>query len=496
MSTTLEEGQPAGPGTFASGASEPTAVQCRAKKRAGGPTSAHRGAAAVVGLALGAAVLAGCGSDHETTTTTTTTTAASSTAPGAPGGPGGGPTDGGSATLIAGDGGYELAGGTATRSGVTYTTATANGSGVLVTDGGNLTLRRVTVRTTGSSSSMDNSSFYGQGAGVLATTAATVTITDSKVSTTGAGGNDVFASGSGTAIDLTGTTLTATGDAGHGIMASGGGTITAEDVTVTTTGIHGAPIATDRGGGTITVTGGSYTSSGADSPAIYSTGTIDVTGARLKATGSEAVVIEGANTATLKDATTSGAAKRGAMLYQSMSGDAAGTKSTLTIDGGSFSAAKGPLFYVTNASGTIHLTDVDLECASGVLLQAAADTWGTSGSNGGIATLVADGQELAGDVVVDATSTASLDLSDGSTLSGAIDHAGTASSVALTLDGTSSWTVTDDSHLTSLTGAKVSGGRVTNITGNGHTVTYESSSAPSLGGKTYQLTGGGTLEPA
>ena len=55
--------------------------------------------------------------------------------------------------------------------------------------------------------------------------------------------------------------------------------------------------------------------------------------------------------------------------------------------------------------------------------------------------------------------------------------------------------MTADSHLTSLTGAKMSGTTITNITGNGRTVTYDKSASANsaLGGKTYSLTGGGTL---
>ena len=37
---------------------------------------------------------------------------------------------------------------------------------------------------------------------------------------------------------------------------------------------------------------------------------------------------------------------------------------------------------------------------------------------------------------------------------------------------------------------------VSNITGNGHTVYYDSSACPALGGKTFALNGGGTLTPS
>ena len=46
--------------------------------------------------------------------------------------------------------------------------------------------------------------------------------------------------------------------------------------------------------------------------------------------------------------------------------------------------------------------------------------------------------------------------------------------------------------------ALISGTTITKITGNGHTVTYDEGNAANsaLGGKTYTLSGGGTLTPA
>jgi hypothetical protein len=58
--------------------------------------------------------------------------------------------------------------------------------------------------------------------------------------------------------------------------------------------------------------------------------------------------------------------------------------------------------------------------------------------------------------------------------------------------------VTADSHLSALTGATISGSGVRNVKGNGHTITYDASDSANsyLNGKTYSLSGGGTLEPA
>ncbi len=91
----------------------------------------------------------------------------------------------------------------------------------------------------------------------------------------------------------------------------------------------------------------------------------------------------------------------------------------------------------------ITLKGVTVASGSSILVQAAAGSWGTRGSNGGTVIFTAD------------------------------------------------------SYLTTLADSGgISGATVTNITGNGHTVYYDASANPSLNGQTYTLSGGGYLKPA
>ncbi|MHC9538563.1 MAG: hypothetical protein AB9903_03505 [Vulcanimicrobiota bacterium] len=387
---------------------------------------------------------------------------------------------------------YLQSGGTETKSGQAYSTSATDESAVKVTNAGTLTLSDSTITSSGETSSADNSSFYGLNAAVLATTASTINLTNSTVTTSGTGANGVFATDSGSSVILKNVTIKCTGRLGHGVDATNAGSLTLTDVNIDTAGANGAALATDRGGGTITATGGTMNTSGTDSPGIYSTGTITVSGATVKATGSEAAVIEGSNSINLTDTKLSGEKKWGVMIYQSMSGDAQGSTGTFTMTGGSLSAATGALFYVTNATGVISLKGVTTTVTSGILINAAAGNWGTSGSNGGKANLTADGQTLSGNLTTDSISSISATLKNSSTISGTINKA------ALTLDATSSWTVTGNSYITTLSDSSgISGTTISNITGNGYTVYYDSSLSGNsyLGGKTYTLNGGGTLTP-
>lgn len=397
-------------------------------------------------------------------------------------------------------GAYTQSGGVVSKTHQIYTATQQDESGVYVLNSGIFTLTNSTIWTSGNTSSQDNSSFYGLNAAVLAESASKIYFTHCAISTTGTGANGAFATGSGSAVSLSDVTIYATGDGGHGVMATQGGALTLVDVDMSTAGRNSGAIATDRGGGTIVATGGVVETSGQDSPGIYSTGAIAVTGGVITATGAEAAVIEGSNSIVLTNTllSSSKADKWGVMIYQSMSGDAEGANGVFTMNGGKLvnTSVISPLFYVTNATGRIILKGVNVVAASGTLLQATAGRWGTSGQNGGTAILTATGQALTGNLVADSISTITVTLQSGSSLTGSINSAQTASWVGVTLDSSSRWNVTADSYVKCLRSAAISGTStpVSNLIGNGHTIYYETSYCPALGGETYPLTNGGYLK--
>ena len=199
---------------------------------------------------------------------------------------------------------------------------------ILVTNQANVSLDNVTIdRTSSDSTGGDSSSFYGVGAAVLATDG-TVNISNSTITTNASGGAGIFAYGDGVA-NVSDTTINTTQDTSGGIHVAGGGTLHATNLTVETNGGSAAAIRSDRGGGTMTVNGGSYTSNGSGSPAVYCTADIDIQNATLTATGSEAVCIEGLNSLKLTDCDLTGDMPENeqndctwtVILYQSMSGD-------------------------------------------------------------------------------------------------------------------------------------------------------------------------------
>ena len=161
------------------------------------------------------------------------------------------------------------------------------------------------------------------------------------------------------------------------------------------------------------------------------------------------------------------------MIYQSMSGDAASGTSSFTMTGGSLTSKNGHVFHVTNTSAVITLEGVEIvnEDADNILLSVCADGW-SGGSN--IAVLKAIDQQLVSAIKVGSDSSLTLELTGGSTFEGCIDGAITnakgetvsteAGTVSVTLDNTSTWTLTGDSYVTEFHGDAA------NVITNGYTL--------------------------
>ena len=211
--------------------------------------------------------------------------------PGGPDGPQGGPENG--APGAGGPGGGAQSAPTfyssvkeftsdTEETGQSYISEGTDESAVLVSNGANVTLKDFTVnRTSEDSKGGDSSSFYGVGASILVTDG-TVDLKGGTITSDADGAAGAFAYDKGT-VNISDTAITTTGNTAGGIHAAGGGTVNAENLTVHTSGESSAAIRSDRGGGTMRVNGGSYTSSGTGSPAVYCTADIEVNDAKLTA---------------------------------------------------------------------------------------------------------------------------------------------------------------------------------------------------------------------
>lgn len=445
----------------------------------------------VISACLCMMTFAGCSLSTNSNSTSSNTTATTNNAP--PGAPPGG---GSNKPTITGTAAYSVSGETASKSGVTYAATSANQSGVIVNKSGNLTLTNVTVnKTSGNTTSEDESNFYGLNAGVVAEAGSKITITGSKINTSADGSNGVFSTGADSVINISDTTINTTKNSSRGLDATMKGTINATNVTINTAGAHCASIATDRGNGTINVKGGSMTTAGEGSPGIYSTGKITVSDATIKATGSEAAVVEGKNSIALNNVNIAGEKTNGVMLYQSFSGDAEAGTASFTMTGGSLSSKAGALFFITNTDAVASIKNVAVTNNTDTLISAGAtERWGTSGKNGGKLVFTADTETLSGKVICDKISSVSMILKNNTIFTGGINTENKLAKVAINLDATSKWIVNSDSYVQSLADSDSS---LTNIQSNGHTIYYDATNSANswIDGKTITLADGGKLTP-
>ena len=277
-------------------------------------------------------------------------------------------------------------------------------------------------------------------------------------------------------INISNTKIKTTSNNSGAIMVTGGGTLTANNVTAKTMGNSSAPIRSDRGGGTLTVNGGDYTSNGVGSPVIYSTANITVNNAILTSTSSEGAVVEGKNSiklnnVNLTDTNTSlngnSETYKNIFLYQSMSGDADQGNASFTAKDSTITTNKGDTIFVTNTTATISLTNNKIinNDKTGGFLRIQSSKWGNSGSNGGNVILNAINQVIDGNINVDKISTLIMKLSKNSKYTGTINSGNTAKSITLTLDSSSTLTLTGDSYITSLENANSTN---SNINFNGY----------------------------
>lgn len=321
---------------------------------------------------------------------------------------------------------------------------------------------------TGDTTSDDNSNFRGQNAVVLGIEGSQINIKGSNITSNSKGSNAVFATGEGSVINVENTNIHTKSDSSRGLDATYKGTVNGKNLTITTEGAHSATLATDRGEGTITTEAAKLTTSGEGSPVIYSTGNIIVNNVNGIANNSEIGVVEGKNSITLTNSNVTGYKDNGFMLYQSFSGDAENGIARLKAENNTLTThATGAFLYVNNTTAEVDLSNNAISMPNtSTLVKAAADSrWGKTGENGGHLTLRTSNQELSGNIMADSISTIALDMTNGSSLVGAVNTDNTAKEVTVKLSKDSNWILTGDSYVKFLNNEDTTG---SNIHSNGY----------------------------
>ena len=161
------------------------------------------------------------------------------------------------------------------------------------------------------------------------------------------------------------------------------------------------------------------------------------------------MLISTSDSVTIKDATVT------------KTGDSDSGTSVSTMNGGTLTSNNGHVFHVTNTSAVIDLSDVKIinNDSENILLSVCADGWNGDTNS---ATVNADDQELEGTILVGTDSKLTISLKNGSSFTGTISGNITnakgetvseeVGEAAVSIDQSSTWTLTADTFISSFDG--------------------------------------------
>ena len=275
-------------------------------------------------------------------------------------------------------------------------------------------------------------SAYGVGAAML-TTSGTSYLKNNTITTRAERGTGIFAYGDGTTYAVN-TTINTKRDSSKGIQAAKGGTVYGWNLKAGTEGNDSPAVRSDSRGSSLILDGGTYSTKGMDSPAVYSAGNTVIHGGYLAAEQWEAICMKGNQSLSLYDCDVSGNKADdisndctwNVILYQNGAGGFTKGKSTFEMNGGTLTARNGGLFYTTNVDSAITLSNVKITypAVNGFFLRCTGNNnqreWGKSGANGADCLFTAVNQDMIGDVIWDSISRLDFYMSEGSVLRGAV----------------------------------------------------------------------------
>lgn len=374
----------------------------------------------------------------------------------------------------------------------------ADVSALLVKNKSSLELRESGLTKSGNTSNADACNRYGLNAIFLVSGGSTASLKNTTFNSSASGSNAVFATGTGTKISLSQFKIHTTEDTSKGLNATCGGTIIASGGKISTKGSQCAPISTSWKKGTIKVQNTTLSSTGKRSPCIYSVSSVSCSNVTGNARNSPIAVMKGESSVTLKECLLQGDGKNGIVLQQNTSGNTEGGKTQLQIaDSKLTTTSKGPMFYISGTDAAATVKNTSLYFSSGILANISgsrSNSGSILGKSGGSFMLKGVRQRFTGDIKCDSDSSVSLALTQKSTFKGAVNNSGKAKSASISLDSTSIWNVTANSHVTGISNKDAS---CRNILSNGHKIYYDKNNRTNawLQGKTLKLAGGGKLIP-
>ncbi len=365
--------------------------------------------------------------------------------------------------------------------------AAAGSTAALARNGGTLVMADGKLVKIGQDTSIDDALAYGTDAAALAVNADSNMLLSSVIAESACPGAPGLFSCDGGSSYADDVTISTAGDDSAAVRTTSGGTMVGNALHTQTEGARSPSLACASPRSTLSVTNSSFQTAGSLSPILQSRGRIEADNIVGASGASPLAVLEDQGTALISnsrlsstsiDGSANGGIPCAVMLYRAEAADR-----TTEDDSALFQASdstlestirSGAFFYLTNTRARVLLSNNRLLFDEGqaVLLRAEGNNsrgWGSSGKNGALCDITARNQKLRGAVESDSLSSVDLYLLENSQWTGSSSIRSNTSGSAVgenlnvSIDGTSSWTVTGNSTVTNINLAE--GGKLVDTRG-------------------------------
>ncbi|GAQ45084.1 hypothetical protein AtubIFM55763_006528 [Aspergillus tubingensis] len=375
----------------------------------------------------------------------------------------------------------------------------ANDTSVLViTEGSDVNVSYSTIVKHGYSSDLYQSSFFGLNAAVNVANESVANFDHVNV-TVHNGAANIYSYGNNTYVSISDSSLYSSGPVSHGLYAAGYGTIVGRNLEHYSGAYRSSSFAGDSPQGYVYVYDSVAHTAGIGSAIIYGQGTVYAE----KIVGyAERAPVAFLDTAQIDiyDSDLTAGLLAGAVVFSSGTRGSGSeinfTNSRLTV----LPEAAAALWF-GNVIASSHLTSTSINTTSGILVvanysQVTQDfSYFADSTAAAEATVTISESDLEGDLVAYNGSSISWSLTDYSSWTGTAYSGYGTSTFAVSLDVTSTWTLTNDTVLNNFTDSDRT---LSNVYSAGYTLYYDSSASANrwLNGTTKELTGGGSVTPA
>jgi hypothetical protein len=367
-------------------------------------------------------------------------------------------------------------------------TVNANDTSVLVaTHGATVNLSHVEVIKEGYCTWLNQASFFGINAAINIANSSTAYIENSNI-TVHNGAANVFAYGTGTTVYVSNTDLYSSGPVSHGLYAAGNATIYASNVRHYSGGNRCSSFSGDSPAGYLYVSDSVAHTAGIGSAIFYALGETygtDVVGLAEKA---PMLFSDGAQKAVLKNVDLTAGLLAGTVMFSSSQRRSG---ASISFENSRLTTLKKDMaaLWFGNIIATATLVATELNPASGILVIAnssqvtqAFQYFAGSEENSSIqpaeVTVSVAESALEGDIVAYNGSSISWSLTDHSIWTGSANTAGKGTATfAVSLDETSTWTLTRDVSVQNFTNADANN---KNIRSRGYNIYYNPSAASNV----------------